>query len=166
MTIIVAFADATGVIDFAPACPPHGLAFASGPEPIVRKIVKDQAHNGGAGLLKIPNFAAGGNDVAALIAFGAQVRATIAAAVATKTVVLEPTLDERRRLVAQERFESFDFGSRVGEAHGWEYSTPGHSWERQIYTEQPAGPSLRRLFVVTFKPDTDEIQSADAYPIG
>jgi hypothetical protein len=168
MSTLVAFADANGIIDFASVCPPHGLGFASGPDKIVRKVVTEQADIAGARALKIPNFATGGNDVAALIAFGARVRTGIAAAQAAATKVMPPklTLDDRRRLAAQQRFEDFDFGSQVGEAQGWEYATPGHVWERQVYVEQASGPSSRRLFVVAFKPDSDEILSADVYPIG
>lgn len=57
-----------------------------------------------------------------------------------------------RAAVAQDEFESYDFGEGliVEAAGGWEHLTPGREWTRRVYFEGPNDLSSAGLFTVVF----------------
>lgn len=154
MNNIIAYADANGVIGFAPTCPPHGLGFANGPSETVREIVERFAEKLGGSLL-IPDFGATANNVEALIAFGAQIRAECAAAIAPEATIRE-RLEAGREAAAQRAYENYDFPAKVVNHTGWERILGDNEWRRHVFLEgkTPDAPSELGCFRVTFTKDS------------
>lgn len=83
------------------------------------------------------------------------------------------TLDERRRLMAQARFEAHAFGQDVvvAESDGWEWTTPGEEWSRTVYLESSDDDdddeneddvTESATYVVKFAPGLDKVVSSYA----
>ena len=153
MNNIIAYADANGVIGFAPTCPPHGLGFANGPSETVKEVVERFAEKLDGSLL-IPDFGPTANNVEALISFGARVRAACAAENVPEATIRE-RLEAAREAAAQRAYENYDFPAEVVNHTGWERIFGDSEWRRHVFLQgkTPDGPSELGCFTVTFTKD-------------
>jgi hypothetical protein len=70
-------------------------------------------------------------------------------------------LNERREQAAERAFATYDFGEAVLNADGWDIRKKDE-WTQVYYVEVAGGSSLRREFVVRFKPGTADVEAVHA----
>lgn len=76
------------------------------------------------------------------------------------------SLCDRRHAAADGEFERYDFEGPVGEADGWEYTSPGVEYSRTVWLTNeadPDGDDIKASFTVVFaSADSDEVVEAYA----
>jgi hypothetical protein len=69
-------------------------------------------------------------------------------------------LNAKREQAAERAFATHDFGEPVVDADGWEIRKD--EWTQVYYVDLAGGSSLRREFVVRFKPGTADVEAVYA----